>query len=260
MKRYLNISEVANLMMMSTSQIRFYEKKGLLTPARDETSGYRIYTFQDIERLEAIQLLKDINVPIKEIQHIILKSDDHKYHEIIERSETELMNEIEQLTVRLNMIKRFKENYQTYVNEEISVDYQPERKLAIIGKKVFDTLSEYELYTFITENNLEYLDYDLHITGIETDDNEYLYCIYDEKQRITNLGEGTYTLPDGDYVTYKTKITSFKEILSKFNEFELKCKDLGFKLTGVPVVHDHLESQIYSKDFKYITLQKSILT
>lgn len=41
----MKIGEVANETGLSISNIRFYEKKGLLSPSRKEESGYRDYTY-----------------------------------------------------------------------------------------------------------------------------------------------------------------------------------------------------------------------
>ena len=46
----MRISEVAKETGLSVSNIRFYEKKGLLSPERKEESNYRDYTEEDIKR------------------------------------------------------------------------------------------------------------------------------------------------------------------------------------------------------------------
>ena len=50
----MKIGEVANETGLSISNIRFYEKKGLLSPSRKEESGYRDYTKDDIKRLKVL--------------------------------------------------------------------------------------------------------------------------------------------------------------------------------------------------------------
>ena len=48
----IQIGEAAKETGLSISNIRFYEKKGLLTPAKNEESKYREYSPEDISRLK----------------------------------------------------------------------------------------------------------------------------------------------------------------------------------------------------------------
>ena len=47
---YMKIGEVAEQTGLSISNIRFYEKKGLIEPKRNEQSKYRDYTEEDVKR------------------------------------------------------------------------------------------------------------------------------------------------------------------------------------------------------------------
>ena len=62
----MNIKEVERLSGMSRANIRFYEEKGLLAPARRE-NGYRDYSPQDVETLLRIRLLRSLQMPLEEI-------------------------------------------------------------------------------------------------------------------------------------------------------------------------------------------------
>ena len=63
----MKIGEVANETGLSISNIRFYEKKGLLVPSRNEESGYRDYTAEDVNRLKTILLYRKMGLPIETI-------------------------------------------------------------------------------------------------------------------------------------------------------------------------------------------------
>ena len=52
------------------SNIRFYEKKKLLTPKRENGNQYRDYTEEDIERLKKIMILRKLDIPIDTIQAV----------------------------------------------------------------------------------------------------------------------------------------------------------------------------------------------
>ena len=63
----MKIGEIANETGLSISNIRFYEKKGLLAPSRKEESGYRDYTVEDVNRLKTILLYRKMGLPIETI-------------------------------------------------------------------------------------------------------------------------------------------------------------------------------------------------
>lgn len=67
----MRISEAAELTGLTISNIRFYEKKGLLDPARNQQSKYRDYSLEDIYRLKQIVLYRKMDIPIETI-HILL--------------------------------------------------------------------------------------------------------------------------------------------------------------------------------------------
>ncbi|MBU3129098.1 MerR family transcriptional regulator [Clostridium tagluense] len=71
-----SIKEVAKLFNITTNKIRFYEKKGLITPARDEENNYRYYTEKDLIKLQTILMYRILNIPIEDIEDII--KNDYK--------------------------------------------------------------------------------------------------------------------------------------------------------------------------------------
>ncbi len=77
----MNIKEAESLTGITKQNIRFYEKKGLLTPQRNENK-YREYSNEDIERLLQIKMLRKLDVPIEHIQRIF---DGEDQNEIIQR-------------------------------------------------------------------------------------------------------------------------------------------------------------------------------
>lgn len=67
----MRIGEIAEKTGLSISNIRFYEKKGLIGPNREEDSKYRNYTAEDLERLNAIILYRKMDFPIEVIGKIL---------------------------------------------------------------------------------------------------------------------------------------------------------------------------------------------
>lgn len=62
----MKIKEVESLLSVSRSNIRFYEKEGLLSPER-EKNNYRDYSEQDVNTLKKILVLRKLGFTVEEI-------------------------------------------------------------------------------------------------------------------------------------------------------------------------------------------------
>ena len=64
----MTIKEVEEQTGLSRSNVRFYEKEKLITPARNESNGYRDYSGSDIEK---IAYLRTLGISIEDIRNVI---------------------------------------------------------------------------------------------------------------------------------------------------------------------------------------------
>lgn len=62
------IGEVARMMNIAPSTLRYYEKEGLLALGTRARNGQRAYSDEDLERLSIIEYLKFCGLPLKEIR------------------------------------------------------------------------------------------------------------------------------------------------------------------------------------------------
>ena len=78
----MQIGEVASQVGMATSAIRFYEDKGLLTPARKGQT--RVYDARDRARLKLILRGRRIGFSLQEIQEMLdlYDHDNHNAHQM----------------------------------------------------------------------------------------------------------------------------------------------------------------------------------
>lgn len=65
----MNIAEVERRTGMTRANIRFYEKEGLIAPARG-ANGYRDYTEADVETLRKVRLLRQLRVSVADIRAV----------------------------------------------------------------------------------------------------------------------------------------------------------------------------------------------
>lgn len=66
----MKINEVESIVGITRRNIRFYEKEGLLTPARNSQNGYREYGEAEVAALKEIKLLRKLGVPLDEIRRM----------------------------------------------------------------------------------------------------------------------------------------------------------------------------------------------
>jgi DNA-binding transcriptional MerR regulator len=67
------VQEFANLVGVTVRTLHHYDRMGLLKPGRT-SSGYRLYSIKDLERLEQIVALKYLGIPLKQIRSLFQKS------------------------------------------------------------------------------------------------------------------------------------------------------------------------------------------
>lgn len=68
----MRIGEIAGFFNVSVKAIRIYEKMGIVKPAKiDAKTGYRYYTADQVQQLNALLELKQLGFPLSEIKMLI---------------------------------------------------------------------------------------------------------------------------------------------------------------------------------------------
>lgn len=84
---------------VSIRTIRYYDQIGLVTPGIKEAGGRRLYTEEDLLRLEKISLLKSLSLPLEEIRHLL---DELSIGQILEAHRKHLKTQLENLQESLD--------------------------------------------------------------------------------------------------------------------------------------------------------------
>lgn len=114
----MRIGEISELTGLSISNIRFYEKKGLIEPAREAENKYREYTEADLRRLKQITLYRKMNLSIDTISMII--QEKLALEEALKKQLEELEKQKEMLEGSISLCQKVLENG---VIKECEVDY-----------------------------------------------------------------------------------------------------------------------------------------
>ncbi|WP_113930004.1 MerR family transcriptional regulator [Bacillus sp. P14.5] len=65
------VKKLGQLAGVSTRTLRYYDEIGILKPARINSSGYRIYGENEVDRLQQILFYKELGVELEEIKKIL---------------------------------------------------------------------------------------------------------------------------------------------------------------------------------------------
>ncbi len=67
----MNIKEAQRQSGVAAENIRFYEKEGLLSPARNAGNSYREYTSEDVRVLKRIRVLRMLDMPLSQVKEVL---------------------------------------------------------------------------------------------------------------------------------------------------------------------------------------------
>ncbi|MFC4598276.1 MerR family transcriptional regulator [Cohnella hongkongensis] len=96
----MNIKEAADKLGVTPRAIRFYEKKGLLSPAKQASNRYRTFAEPDLWRLQTIVSLREAGMSVSDIKQALEKWADDDMEELqyyLELQRSILMSEWLQL-------------------------------------------------------------------------------------------------------------------------------------------------------------------
>lgn len=136
MKNYYKINEISTLYNIGKDSLRYYEEIGILKPERD-TNGYRLYSIQDIWKLNIIKDLRNLNMPMEVIKDYLENKTLENTLDILDEEITIINEKMEQLKTQKNTItsriKSLKEDADIDNTEEVQVVDVDERKIIVLN-------------------------------------------------------------------------------------------------------------------------------
>ncbi len=136
----MHIKDIENELGITKSNIRFYEKQGLLSPERS-ANGYREYTVEDLELLKKIVVYRKLGISVENIRLILDGTLD--LQSAVEQAICSLEEEVEKLNGSIELCKEVQKRDDTddTFNQDYYLDLikNDERR----GKKFVDTIRDY---------------------------------------------------------------------------------------------------------------------
>ncbi|WP_025642523.1 MerR family transcriptional regulator [Schnuerera ultunensis] len=261
MKKEYTIGQICKLYNLGPDSIRYYERKGLINPKR-KPNGYRVYSIDDIWRLNIIKDLRKLDFSTKQIkEYLENRSIDTTIHlmeteiQLIEEKIKPLLELKENLREKLVNLEGFKDidSYgeikvkeikgrkiiliEGVMSEDEEVDLafrklegRDDSKLFLFGNK--------DMGVFIADEGLERENYSLY---------ENAFFFVDDQEKDYNM-----ILPPGYFVTliYRGSYEKSQKYFEKMMDF---INRNGYILNGRPMEIYRLDIHGTSKEKEFIT-------
>ncbi|MGG0175922.1 MerR family transcriptional regulator [Gottfriedia acidiceleris] len=116
------IGQVAKLNNLTISQLRYYDKQGLLPFLKRTESGDRLFDEDSLKFIEMILCLKNTGMPIKKIKQFVdwtMRGEETLYQrlELMKQQEKNILEQIKETEENLKKIQRKIAKYEFEINK-----------------------------------------------------------------------------------------------------------------------------------------------
>jgi DNA-binding transcriptional MerR regulator len=123
----LRVSELAERAGVAPSTVRFYERAGLLSPARRAANGYRVFDESALRELAFVHRAKGIGMSLEDIAGLVAAWPSGKCQSLQARMRMYLAERITQVRKQLAELGAFERQLQTVLGRLAARDPGPER-------------------------------------------------------------------------------------------------------------------------------------
>ena len=138
----MKIKEVEALVGIKKTNIRFYEREGLLNPERGEENNYREYSEEDVRRLNQIKMLRMLDIPTADIR--LLFDEKIEMQEVMERR-------LESIDREEQALQEMRQLCQIIITKQINLDSMNETMFADSPKVWKERLQEVLEYDLVND-------------------------------------------------------------------------------------------------------------
>ncbi|MBM7702801.1 MerR family transcriptional regulator [Metabacillus iocasae] len=99
------VKKLAKLAGVTSRTLRYYDEIGILKPARINSSGYRIYGEEEVDRLQQILFYRELDVDLETIHHL-LSSPTFDHVKALEEHREKLLTKRKQLDLLIQNVNQ----------------------------------------------------------------------------------------------------------------------------------------------------------
>ena len=130
-EHFYTIRDVQEITGIPATALRFYDKRGLLVFVKRSSSGIRIFTDSDVEKIRMIQFLRNIDMPVNVISRFIglmLQGDStrNERRRMVDAQLSALQKEAALLQEKIEAADSLKQSLSTVSNGKFSSATPPE--------------------------------------------------------------------------------------------------------------------------------------
>lgn len=114
MRAGLTIGELAKELHLNPKTIRYYEETGILPKARRSESGYRLYSKDDVERLQLVKRAKLLDLSLAEIKEIAEYAIDGRCNILEGRLVSLVETKLGEIDQKIEDLITFRDNLRQY--------------------------------------------------------------------------------------------------------------------------------------------------
>lgn len=237
-RMYMTTGELARIMGITKETLFHYDEIGLFRPAVVKPNGYRYYDVRQMELLDTILLLKELGMPLKEIQELLGNRNPEKMLDVFSEREQKIQEEMTRLKNMKRWVKHRKNKIKKGLQistDEIQIQKFPARYYLYSSVESGNEEDNYrktnELITRFMENNPAFKsDYEVAYIQHGKDIESGIYNRYDNVVLLLEKCPqklSYHIFPEGEYLTayhigsWKTIGTAYQRMITYIKEHNL---------------------------------------
>lgn len=107
---------------MPAKTLRYYEDLGLISPSRQEGSGYRVFGWRELEQVEFVRRAKLMGLSLEQIRTLVEVAEEGAQSGVLHRLEVMLDEKLEETERNLEELRAFRESLLEYRNRVSAVE------------------------------------------------------------------------------------------------------------------------------------------
>lgn len=233
---FLTIGEIAKALDMTTDNIRYYVKEGLITPQKNPENNYHEFSSDDLLKISDILFYRDLGISISNIKKIFSGIPVEEIGDVIDETMDGIQEQMKELSRAHSQLQTWKEYYQM---ELASIGKCSVTMMPAIFTSVDEFTGENHIANHLKAINIpkdEWINMSMtfYIDGRKPEQEQtlkwFVSLIKTEKTMQENLGN---TLKDFDSVPcIRTCVHLSQDIHEMTNGIRQYAEKEGLKITG----------------------------
>lgn len=170
-KQYYTVSDLTKITGVTRRTLHYYDEIGLLKATNLSAQGYRMYDMSDFERLQIILILKEMDLPLKDISSILQLSKQEQ--------NTILESHYEILSRKKQKYEKMMFNLKRYLSGDDLLDLDLFEHTAVYPIK-----EQYKREAKLVYGDTDkFREYERNISRLTNEEKEKLFAAFDDQMK-----------------------------------------------------------------------------